>query len=239
MFVMKMSGFVSPGGARMTRVAVFALCAIFGLGAAFPAVADMTLGSSGDPKVALNERLTTLFTAESKSVKKAHRRGLSKLVVAPMGVDDGFYSREALSALPVAKGGKEWSCLSEALYFEARGETARGMFGVAEVILNRVDDPRYPDSVCGVINQGTGAKFRCQFTYTCDGRPEHMQNDKARAIVGKVAKIMLDGAPRTLTSGATHYHTKAVRPKWSKVFPRTTTIGYHHFYRQPNRLARR
>ena len=223
----------------MTRGAVFALCAIFGLGAAFPAVADVTLGSSGDPRIALGERLTSLFSAETKTVRKAHRRGLSKLVVPPKALDEGFYSRSTLKAMPQAKGGKEWSCLVEALYFEARGETVPGMFGVAEVILNRVDDPRYPDSVCGVINQGTGAKFRCQFTYTCDGRPEHMENDQAKAMVGKVAKIMLDGAPRALTSGATHYHTKAVRPKWSKVFPRTTTIGYHHFYRQPNRLARR
>ena len=223
----------------MTRITAIVLGMILAVGAAIPVSADVTLGSSGDPRIALGARLTTLFSAENKSVQKAHRRGLSKLVVAPADMDEGIYSRDALRVLPEAKGGKEWSCLSEALYFEARGETPRGMFGVAEVILNRVDDPRYPDSVCGVVNQGTGAKFRCQFTYTCDGRPEHMENAKARSIVGKVAKIMLDGAPRQLTAGATHYHTKAVRPKWSKVFPRTTTIGYHHFYRQPNRLARR
>ena len=50
---------------------------------------------------------------------------------------------------------------------------------------------------------------------------------------------MLDGAPRNLTGGATHYHTKSVKPRWSRVFPRTTTIGYHHFYKQPNRYAKR
>lgn len=223
----------------MKKVAVFALCAFFGTGLAVPAVADVTLGSSGDPRIQLGDRLTSLFAAESQSVQKAHRRGLSKLVVAPSEVDEGIYSRQALRALPEAKGGKEWSCLSEALYFEARGETARGMFGVAEVILNRVDDPRYPDSVCGVINQGTGAKFRCQFTYTCDGRPETMREAGARDLVGKVARIMLDGAPRQLTNGATHYHTKSVKPRWSRVFPRTATIGYHHFYREPSRVARR
>ena len=223
----------------MTRAAVFALCAIFGLAAALPATADVTLGTSGDPRIELGDRLTSLFSAENRTVQRVQRRGLEKLVVPPASEAEGLYSRDALKSLPKAKGGKEWSCLSEALYFEARGETVRGMFGVAEVILNRVDDPRYPNSVCGVINQGTGAKFRCQFTYTCDGRPEHMNDARAETLVGKVARIMLDGAPRTLTGGATHYHTKAVRPKWSKVFPRTTTIGYHHFYRQPNRLAQR
>ena len=56
--------------------------------------------------------------------------------------------------------------------------------------------------------------------------------------VGKIARLMLDGiAPMDLTGGATHYHTKAVKPKWSRVFPRTTTIGYHHFYREPSRIA--
>ena len=50
---------------------------------------------------------------------------------------------------------------------------------MAEVILNRVDDPRYPGTVCGVINQGTGERYRCQFTYTCDGQPEVISETRA------------------------------------------------------------
>ena len=223
----------------MTKVGIFRLFAAVGAIAALPAFADVTVGTSGDPRIDLGVRLNTLLEAESKSVQKVRQRGFSKLIVAPKTEAEGLYSREALNSLPVAKGDQEWSCLSEALYFEARGETARGIFGVAEVILNRVDSPRYPSTVCGVVNQGTGAKHRCQFSYTCDGRPETMNDSRARAMVGKVARIMLDGAPRTLTNGATHYHTKAVRPKWSKVFRRTTTIGFHHFYRNGNRLASR
>ena len=223
----------------MTKIGFFTLFAAFGSMTALPAIADVTIGTSGDPRIELSARLNTLFDAEDKSVKKVHQRGISKLIVSPEADTEGLYSREALKSLPVAKGGKEWSCLSEALYFEARGETTRGIFGVAEVILNRVDSPRFPNSVCGVINQGTGAKHRCQFSYTCDGRPENMNDARAKTMVGKVARIMLDGAPRTLTSGATHYHTKAVRPKWSKVFRRTTTIGFHHFYHNGSRLASR
>ena len=113
------------------------------------------------------------------------------------------------------------------------------MFAVAEVILNRVDDARYPDTVCDVVNQGTGERFRCQFTYTCDGRPENIGDAQAYDRVAKVARLMMDGEERRLTDGATHYHTKSVRPKWAKVFPRTTTIGYHHFYREPSRIASR
>ena len=225
-------------GATMTRFA-WVLALLTGLAFGQPVSADVSLGTSNNPTLELDTRLSSLFKAEGRSLKAMHRRGMAKLIVPPVAAEDGLYSRAKLARMKTPSGGKEWSCLTQALYFEARGETLRGIFGVAEVILNRADDPRYPDSVCGVINQGTGAKFRCQFTYTCDGRPEVMQDTKARNLVGKVAKLMLDGAPRRLTGGATHYHTKAVRPKWSKVFPRTTTIGYHHFYRQPNRLARR
>lgn len=223
----------------MTKAAIFALILAAGLSTGQTAGADVTLGSSGNPTVELDNRLTNLFNAEKSSVKAAHKRGLGKLVISPNAEEAGLYSRATLNALPVAKGDKQWSCLKEALYFEARGETVRGIFGVAEVILNRVDDARYPDTVCGVVNQGTGAKFRCQFTYTCDGRPENMNDDRAKALVGKVARLMLDGTSRGLTKGATHYHTKSVKPKWSKVFPRTTTIGYHHFYREGSRLASR
>ena len=147
------------------------------------------------------------------------------------------YSRDWLEQQEAAGGGQEWRCLAEALYFEARGESVKGQFAVAEVILNRVDDPSYPDTVCGVIHQGTGRKYQCQFTYTCDGHPDTIHEKEAFRQVGKVARLMVDGAPRHLTSGATHYHTRAVSPRWARHFPRTVTIGVHHFYRQPTRLS--
>ena len=140
------------------------------------------------------------------------------------------YSRKVIDAMPVATGGAAWSCLTEALYFEARGESVKGQFAVAEVILNRVASQRFPDTVCAVIRQGTGRKYACQFTYTCDGIPERIREPKAYERVGKVARIMLDGAPRSLTNGATFYHTTAVRPRWAKKFRRTAKMGVHLFY---------
>ncbi|MBT8416448.1 MAG: cell wall hydrolase [Silicimonas sp.] len=216
---------------------VLAVLSVYG-----PAAAEVTLSSSNNPTVALDVRLSALMGAETKTMTSLRGKSLSRLIEAPKAADakkPGFYSSTRLQKMAPAKGGDEWSCLREALYFEARGETTKGIFGVAEVILNRVDDPRYPSSVCGVVNQGTGERYRCQFTYTCDGRPETMGESESRDLVGKVARIMLDGAPRNLTSGATHYHTKSVKPRWARVFPRTTTIGYHHFYREPSRIARR
>jgi spore germination cell wall hydrolase CwlJ-like protein len=139
--------------------------------------------------------------------------------------------------MPSVQGGQEWSCLTQALYFEARGETVTGQFAVAEVILNRVASPRFPDTVCGVVHQGSGRRFECQFTFWCDGRNEVFSEKRAYAEVGKVAKLMLSGIDLNLTGGATYYHTRSVSPNWSRIFLRTATIGYHHFYREPLRIS--
>jgi len=143
------------------------------------------------------------------------------------------YSKAFLADMPSVQGGAQWRCFAEALYFEARGETTEGLFAVGEVILNRVDSARYPDTLCSVINQGTGRKYACQFTYTCDGLPENINEPRAWERVGKVAHILMEGAPRNLTNGATHYHTTAVNPSWARRFPRTAQYGVHIFYRQP------
>ncbi|MFO1139266.1 MAG: cell wall hydrolase [Paracoccus sp. (in: a-proteobacteria)] len=113
-------------------------------------------------------------------------------------------------------------CLSEALYFEARGEGAQGQRAVAEVILNRVDHPRFPKTVCGVVNQ------RGQFTYNKNAR---IREKGSFARVQQVALAALSGAPRTLTDGATYFHTGRVSPSWTRRFERTTRIGSHVFYR--------
>ena len=146
---------------------------------------------------------------------------------------DGLPSMDGV----VGAGDTQWECLTEALYFEARGESDRGLFEVAEVILNRVDSAQYPNSVCGVVHQGTGQMYACQFTYTCDGISDAIRDPASWSRVGQVAQVMLDGAPRTLTEGATHYHTRAVSPSWARRFPQTAAIGAHLFYRQPIRLA--
>ncbi len=145
------------------------------------------------------------------------------------------YSRAWLDKQRRGAGGKEWKCLTEALYFEARGESVKGQFAVAEVILNRVKSRRFPNSICGVVNQGTGKLHQCQFSYTCDGKSEAVHENRAYVRVGKIARILMDGAPRNLVLGATYYHATSVRPRWARVFKRTATIGSHYFYRNPRR----
>jgi len=178
-----------------------------------------------------------LVSRENRALGAIPASQLETLLERPMSAGKVSYSQNWIASQPKATGDAQWRCLAEALYFEARGESVKGQFAVAEVILNRVDSGRFPNSVCGVIKQGTGRKFACQFTYTCDGYKDVIREQAAFTRVGKIAKIMLAGAPRPLTNGATYYHTKAVRPSWSRKFHRTTTIGVHHFYRHPTRLS--
>ena len=144
-----------------------------------------------------------------------------------------------LLSLPVPKSNKQMSCLAEALYFEARGEPIKGQLAVGEVILNRVEDTRYPSSICKVINQGTGRRFACQFTYTCDGKLETVHERKPYEMALKIAKILMTTHDRRLTRGSTHYHSNYVNPKWSKKFERVAKFGRHIFYRQPMLVSQR
>lgn len=206
-----------------------------GLAAAQPALAQDVLSARlgallGQERQALqivpDSRLSTL-TAVPKSARRD---------AVPVG-GDAVMTESFLSTMSAPKGDAEWECLADALYFEARGESIQGIFAVGEVILNRVDSGDYPNTICGVVFQGTGKKFACQFTWTCDNNSDSIGNQTAFARVGKAAKLLIDGLPRRLTSGATHYHTKAVRPSWSNRFPRTASIGAHYFYKQPTRSA--
>ena len=136
-----------------------------------------------------------------------------------------------LDALPPASGNAEWQCLAEAIYFESRGEPLDGQIAVAEVVLNRRDDRQFPSTVCGVTRQG------CQFSYTCDGHSDTMRTGTARDRSEKLASLMLAGRERALSGGALSFHTRAVRPDWSRRFTRTTTIGHPIFYRPAAQVA--
>jgi len=217
-----------------------ALSALIGAAALpFGAQADVTLSTSNDPNAFLGAQVSQLLSHERDSVMAIETDTVAQVLAnfkptakptAPMQVE---YTGAFLAEQPAATGGENWECLTQALYFEARGESVKGQFAVAEVILNRASSSQFPNSVCGVINQGTGKKYQCQFTYTCDGRAEVITEKKSWTRLGKIARLMLDGAPRRLTDGATHYHTKAVNPRWARAFPRTASIGVHYFYRMP------
>ena len=149
-----------------------------------------------------------------------------------------IYSTAWLDRQPRAIGDEQFRCLAEALYFEARGESIRGQFAVAEVILNRVASTRFPKSLCGVIRQGTGKLHQCQFSYICDGKEEIFHEKTAYERVSKVARAAIDGVTDKVTRGATHYHNRTVNPSWARVYSETARIGSHIFYRHNYRTAK-
>lgn len=179
-----------------------------------------------------------VLVADARVGKAVPQARLARILLEPATRSETVtLSRRWLDSQPEPKGGEEWRCLSEALYFEARGETVKGQFAVAEVIMNRVESGRFPDTVCGVIHQGTGKRYQCQFTYTCDGHKETIHEPQAFEHVSKVARAVLDGKAPEITDGATHYHTTAVSPRWSRIYTKTAKIGTHIFYRHTYRTA--
>ncbi len=176
---------------------------------------------------------------DAKAGGKFFREVLTKVGILPKAPVKVSFSNAWVDAQPEAEGDEQWRCLSEALYFEARGETVKGQFAVAEVIMNRVKSSRFPSTLCGVIKQGTGRKYQCQFTYNCDGYKDVIAEKLAFARVSKVARATIDGAEGlgSLTVGATHYHTSAVSPAWARTYKKTARIGVHLFYRHNYRTA--
>lgn len=121
-------------------------------------------------------------------------------------------------------------CLTAAVYYEARSEPDIGQRAVAQVVLNRVAHPAYPNTVCGVVYQGSQRRTGCQFTFTCDGslarRPNPMFWDRAR----NVALAALGGYVHRPAGLATHYHTVQIYPYWAPSLNYLGTSGAHRFY---------
>ncbi len=135
-------------------------------------------------------------------------------------------------------------CLALNTYHEAKNQSLVGQIATAQVVMNRVEDDRFPNTICEVVKQGPTRpswedpekeypiKHRCQFSWYCDGKDDTPKNEKAWRKAQDVAflvyykKIQLD-----VTEGATHYHATYVRPAWAKTKKRTTRIEKHIFYR--------
>ena len=122
-------------------------------------------------------------------------------------------------------------CLSQAVYYEAALESTEGQEAVAQVILNRVRDPNYPNSVCGVVFQGAERSTGCQFSFTCDGAMSQGPVDWAWKRAASVAERALAGHVATKVGTATHYHADYVHPWWSPTLAKIDQIGAHIFYR--------
>lgn len=123
---------------------------------------------------------------------------------------------------------KSAHCVALAMYWEARGEGRQGMQAVGSVILNRVADPRFPNSPCAVVYQG-GETPPCQFSWWCDGKSDTPGNRKLWASARQVAADVLSGNERDNTGGALFFHTVGMKPPWDRQL--VARVGNHLFYR--------
>ena len=139
--------------------------------------------------------------------------------------------------------GDDRKCLIENIYFEARGQGQAGWLAVAQVTQNRVDDRRFPNTICEVVRQGltyaSGDPIRnkCQFSWYCDGKSDKPKNIKVYNSIYELVNYIYDikNYPDhellDITDGATHYHADYVRPSWAKTKTKTIEIEDHIFYR--------
>ncbi|MCO5060218.1 MAG: cell wall hydrolase [Rhizobiaceae bacterium] len=150
--------------------------------------------------------------------------------VPPLGAGDHAWMGKPLPASVFTSGEQE--CLAQGIYFEARGENLKGQAAVAQVILNRVRNPTYPNTICGVVYQNKTWRNRCQFSFACDGArdrvrsPGHYRTAQDIAMAVTAGKIFIPEV-----GSATHYHATYVHPRWSRTMEKMKKIGLHIFYR--------
>jgi len=126
---------------------------------------------------------------------------------------------------------RELDCLTQAVYYEARGESVSGQAAVAQVVLNRVRSPIFPKTVCSVVFQGAARSSGCQFSFACDGSLRRGREPMAWRRAQEIAANALSGVVMAAVGNATHYHNLTVSPNWGPNLLRVTQVGSHLFYR--------
>jgi spore germination cell wall hydrolase CwlJ-like protein len=190
-----------------------------------PGEAPVVLASRGDPDIKQSALRSSPENADNAGESIANKGEVTGIDQRPRSPAE----RLALSGVARAKAEK---CLANAVYFESRGESVRGQIAVAQVVMNRVFSPFYPNDVCGVVYQNAHRHNACQFTFACDGIPDIVTEPDAWERAKRIARDMLDGKlwmPEV--SKSTHYHAYWVRPDWVGEMKKVYKLGVHTFYR--------
>lgn len=150
--------------------------------------------------------------------------------IPSINLDDHAWAATPLP--PSVFSAEEQQCLANGIYFEARGESTKGQAAVAQVILNRVRNPAYPATICGVVYQNKSWHNRCQFSFACDNIVDRVNSKRNWKIAREIAMATTAGKIWLKEVGSsTHYHATYVRPAWAKTMKKVGRIGLHVFYR--------
>ena len=169
--------------------------------------------------------LVALPTADPLSTGAEAGRELGEFIATGPAAKPFFSSGTGVSHA------RAMECLAQAVWYEAASESEAGQRAVAQVVLNRVAHPNWPNSVCGVVYQGAERVTGCQFTFTCDGSLARRPGGASWARAQRIAAAALSGEVYEPVGHATHYHTLWVDPYWARTLDHVGTIGAHRFYR--------
>jgi len=155
-----------------------------------------------------------------------------------------------LMLMPATAEASTWKeqsieCLALNMYHEARDQGIAGKLAVSAVVLNRVGDKRFPNTICEVIKQGPTVeswkkngkiipvRHKCQFSWYCDGKSDKPKDKKEYKKTLDLSKMIMDNAVQVIdiTEGALFYHADYVTPSWARIKQKTTEIGDHIFYK--------
>jgi spore germination cell wall hydrolase CwlJ-like protein len=158
----------------------------------------------------------------------------ASLMLRPeLGPEGGsLASRFRFASIGALDGARDLDCLTQAVYYEARGESLRGQAAVAQVVLNRVKSPSFPKTICAVVFQGAGlGKADCQFSFVCDGSMRAPRDENAWDKAQHIAARALSGAVVAEIGNATHFHATSLAPQWGDGLIKVATVGLHVFYK--------
>jgi len=207
------------------------------------ALGGMSPGARGiaeryDPRVAadsmVRDRKAAAFAARLTEADPAPAKPtVASLMLRPaLGVGQfDASSRFDLTLVDALDSARDLECLTQAVYYEARGESPQGQAAVAQVVMNRVRHPAFPKTVCGVVFQGASAGRGCQFSFACDGSMDDRREPGAWRRAEAVAAHALAGAVMAQVGKATHFHAVDMGAPWSQDMIRVAQVGMHVFYR--------
>lgn len=122
-------------------------------------------------------------------------------------------------------------CMALNLYHEARGEDPVGIIAVGKVVINRVNSKQFPNTICKVVKQGgQKRRYRCQFSWWCDGRSDKARDKEAWQRMVYYASLVLNEDLGDPSGGSLFYHTVSIEPYWASSKTRVVTLGSHVFY---------
>jgi len=151
---------------------------------------------------------------------------------APAAKSDAITQSEVQAVDPAGKAPLDdaITCMARSIYWEAKGKDSADMEAVANVVMNRLGHEGFPDTVCGVVKQGSESKS-CQFSWWCDGRSDSVQEEVPYALAKEIARKALNKQLPDRTGGALYFHDRTVKPDWARQYIKTADIGLFRFYK--------